>query len=195
MGNIHSVLSAINFLGYDAVITNDHNKILSSTKIILPGVGEFKSAIKNLEKLELIDLIKNIYKLKKTKILGICLGMQLLAESSEEGGFNKGLGIIPGKVKAIKKVNDERIPHIGFNEVKFPKYSKLGEYSGAIYDFYFVHSYCIYNEGISYGQVGMTEYGKEFVSFYENDTVFATQFHPEKSQTNGLLLLKSFLDL
>ncbi len=195
MGNIHSVLSAIKFLGYDAIITNDHAEILSSTKIILPGVGEFRSAVKNLEKLNLFELIKDIYKSKKIKILGICLGMQLLAESSEEGGFHKGLGIIPGKVKEIKKEGNVRIPHIGFNEVIFPANSLLGDCSQKARDFYFVHSYCIYLDEIIDGKLGLTEYGEKFVSLYERDPIYATQFHPEKSQTNGLLLLKSFLDL
>ena len=195
MGNVHSVLSAVNYLGYEALITNDHNEILSSTKVILPGVGEFRSAIINLEKLNLFKLIKDIYLSKRIKILGICLGMQLLAESSEEGGLHKGLGIIPGKVREIKKLKGLRIPHIGFNEVSFPKNSLLKSLSKETKDFYFVHSYCIYNEGINSGKVGITEYGEKFVSFYEDDPVFATQFHPEKSQTNGLLLLKSFLDL
>ena len=195
MGNVHSVLSAVNYLGYEALITNDHNEILSSTKVILPGVGEFRSAIINLEKLNLYKLIKDIYLSKRIKILGICLGMQLLAESSEEGGLHKGLGIIPGKVREIKKLKGLRIPHIGFNEVSFPKNSLLKSLSKETKDFYFVHSYCIYNEGINSGKVGITEYGEKFVSFYEDDPVFATQFHPEKSQTNGLLLLKSFLDL
>ena len=121
--------------------------------------------------------------------------MQLLAESSEEGGFHKGLAIIPGKVKEIKKVKGVRIPHIGFNEVKFPDNSLLGGCSKKIQDFYFVHSYCIYNDQISSGKLGTTDYGEQFVSLYEKDPIFATQFHPEKSQTNGLLLLKSFLDL
>ena len=197
MGNVHSVLSAVKFLGYEAIITNDHNEILSSTKIILPGVGEFRSAIINLKKLNLFKLLQDIYRSKRIKILGICLGMQLLAESSEEGGLHKGLGIIPGKVKEIKKIKGLRIPHIGFNEVSFPKNSLLKGLSNKTKDFYFVHSYCIYDEGISSGKIGISEYGEKFVSFYENDTdtVFATQFHPEKSQTNGLLLLKSFLDL
>ena len=121
--------------------------------------------------------------------------MQLLAESSEEGGFHKGLGIIPGKVKEIKKVKGLRIPHIGFNEVSFPDNSLLNGLSKETQDFYFVHSYCIYEAEINSGKIGISEYGERFISFYENDPVFATQFHPEKSQTNGLLLLKSFLDL
>ena len=195
MGNLHSVMSAVNYLGYDAIITNDRDELLESNKIILPGVGEFRSAKINLEKLKLFDLIKDIYQTKQTKILGICLGMQLLAESSEEGGFHKGLGIIPGKVKEIKKIKGLRIPHIGFNEVIFPENSLLKGLSKETMDFYFVHSYCIYLEEINTGRIGKTEYGEKFVSFYENDPVFATQFHPEKSQTNGLLLLKSFLDL
>ena len=195
MGNVHSVMSVVKYLGYDAIITNDHDELLESTKIILPGVGEFRSAIINLKRLKLYELIKDIYKSKKTKILGICLGMQLLAESSEEGGFHKGLGIIPGKVKEIKKVKGLRIPHIGFNEVTFPDNSLLNGLSKEKKDFYFVHSYCIYEEEINSGKIGISEYGERFISFYENDPVFATQFHPEKSQTNGLLLFKSFLDL
>jgi glutamine amidotransferase len=195
MGNINSVFSAVKFLGYDVIITNDRTEILSSNKIILPGVGEFGSAVKNLEKLNLFGLIQDIYKSKEIKILGICLGMQLLAESSEEGGFHKGLGIIPAKVKEIKKENNIRIPHIGFNEVSFPENSFLSACSQKTRDFYFVHSYCIYNDEITDGKLGLTEYGEKFVSLYEKDPIYATQFHPEKSQTNGLLLLKSFLDL
>lgn len=196
MGNIHSLSSAINFLGYEVFISNSHDEIMNSTHLILPGVGEFRTAMSNLKNLGLVDLLKEIYKLNKIKILGICLGMQLLAESSEEGGQSKGLGIIPGPVVSLEKLGASRVPHIGFNEVSFTNKSILGRWSKSPKDFYFVHSYCLSECNDNFeGIRGITEYGAKFISSYEKDLIYATQFHPEKSQTNGLYLINSFLSL
>tara|TARA_Y100001968_G_scaffold112746_1_gene102169 strand:- start:342 stop:986 length:645 start_codon:yes stop_codon:yes gene_type:complete len=195
MGNIQSVSSAIKFLGYESTISNSHDLILRSTHIILPGVGEFRTAMSNLEILGLSDLLIDIYTSKRIKILGICLGMQLLARSSEEGGFTKGLGLIPGEIVSLEKLGALRLPHIGFNEVSMPSNSVLGGWSNTSQDFYFVHSYCLSTSITNNAKIGITEYGQNFISLYEMDPIYATQFHPEKSQTNGLYLIKSFLEL
>lgn len=196
MGNIHSIKSAIRFLGYEAIISHSHDVISNSTHIILPGVGEFGTAISNLENLGLVNLIKEIGISKKIKILGICLGMQLLAKSSEEGLQNRGLGLIPGNVVSLDKLNAPRVPHIGFNEVFLPKNSLLGKWTDSPKDFYFVHSYCLSEvDDNGEGVKGITEYGAKFISLYEKYPIYATQFHPEKSQTNGLYLINSFLEL
>ena len=121
--------------------------------------------------------------------------MQLLAESSEEGGFHKGLGIIPGKVKEIKKEKNIRIPHIGFNEVSFPENSFLSDCSQKTRDFYFVHSYCIYNDEINDGKLGLTEYGEKFVSLYEKILFMQLNFIRKKVKLMVCFFLKSFLDL
>ena len=195
MGNIHSLLSAVKYLGYNCKVSNKVNDLREASHLILPGVGEFKTAISNLEKLDLVEEIKSIYKRKRAKILGICLGMQLLSESSSEGGGGKGLGLIPCSTEKLNSSDGKRIPHIGFNEVIFPKESLLGSWTDSPKDFYFVHSYCLPFADLKNAKVGLTSYAQEFISLYENDPIYATQFHPEKSQTNGLYLLKSFLEL
>lgn len=196
MGNIHSICSAVKFLGYETIVSHDHNVISNSSHIILPGVGEFGKAMSNLQNLGLVDLLKKIGVSKKIKILGICLGMQLLAETSEEGPIAKGLGLIPGHIVSLNKFDAPKVPHIGFNEVIFPRNSILGQWTDSPKDFYFVHSYCLSQvDDEEKGSKGITEYGAKFISLYEKDPIYATQFHPEKSQTNGLYLINSFLQL
>ncbi|AIJ06270.1 imidazole glycerol phosphate synthase subunit HisH [Methanocaldococcus bathoardescens] len=186
-GNLRSIQKAVEL--YDkAIITNSSEELLACDKVILPGVGNFGSAMENLSKLK-----ETIYKIIEDKVpfLGICLGMQVLFEESEEKKGIKGLGIIKGNVIKFKDV--EKLPHMGWNNVKIEKNCPLFEGIKDNSYFYFVHSYhvnpaedCI---------VGKTEYGREFPSVINKDNVYATQFHPEKSGKIGLKIIENFVEL
>ncbi len=196
MGNIRSILNALNYIGVKSQIIDSSAQILKSEKLILPGVGSFKLAMKNIKEKKFLDPLDKIALKKKIPILGICLGMQLMAEESDEYGITKGLGWIRGNLRKFpaEKLNI-KVPHVGFNTVYFKKensllYKGLGEKA----DYYFVHSYrisCDQCDKIS----GWSRYGEKFVASIEQDNIFGTQFHPEKSQSNGLKLLKNFADL
>ncbi|MEW6558292.1 MAG: imidazole glycerol phosphate synthase subunit HisH [Elusimicrobiota bacterium] len=200
MGNLRSVQKAFGFIGKNAIITSDRKKILQSSLVVLPGVGSFSAAIKNLKKLNLIDTIKNFIADGKP-FLGLCLGLQLLFEQSEEGNC-KGLGILKGKVKKfnfshlISHISYPKIPHMGWNNVRLQIADCRLQIFKGIPDnlyFYFVHSY--YVEPREQSIIATTtNYGIQFASsiFYKN--IFATQFHPEKSQKNGIKLLKNYVD-
>lgn len=188
MGNLRSVQKAFEKVGCDAVITNDLNTIDNASKLVLPGVGAFKDCMANLEGLGLADpIIRAIEKGKP--FLGICLGLQLLFEESEEFGTVKGLGIIKGKVVRFQK-NELKVPHMGWNRISKVRETSLldGVEEGS--HFYFVHSYFV--EPAEDVAATTTEYGTGFTSSILKDNVFACQFHPEKSQEEGLKILKAF---
>ncbi len=197
MGNLHSIASGIRKLGHDAKISSSKDEILDATHIILPGVGEFRKAMNNLRSTELDDLIIKIHRTEKVKILGICLGMQILCNSSIEGGvLTKGLGLIDTKVVELQHDRHHKLPHIGFNEVTFNVNSVLKNSSKIVKDFYFVHSFCLEEFLEDKNTVlGYSQYKNKFVSFYQKGILYATQFHPEKSQSNGLNFLKLFFEL
>ena len=189
-GNILSLQKAIDYIGYNAKITNSARELSKFDMLFLPGVGAFPKAINSLKKLNLIDAIKKEIK-KKKKILGICLGMQLLCNSSTEIKNTKGLSVIHGKVEKLKDVKNIRLPHIGFNTIEKNSDSKLLKNIDPESYFYFNHSYAI--KKISNGKYIYSDYSEKFISIFENDNVFATQFHPEKSQLAGLDLIKNFI--
>ncbi len=196
MGNIKSLENALDFLGCESCVTNQVQTILKADKIILPGVGAFDVAMKNLQKYNIMNSLNKAVFEKNIPILGICLGMQILATVGEENGPTDGLGWIDGSVKRFSLGDSKiRIPHIGFNSVDFENKSPNlfeGLTKGA--DFYFVHSYhmiCGSNSDVS----SWTQYGEKFVSSVQKGNIFGTQFHPEKSQSNGLTLLKNFISL
>ena len=192
-GNIKSVEKALNFLGEEAVITRDHDEILKSDKVILPGVGAFGDAMEKLHKYGLVDTIGQVVE-KGIPFLGICLGLQLMFESSDEAPGVKGLGILPGKILRIPKQEDMKIPHMGWNNIKIKDGAKL--FKGLEKDpyVYFVNSY--YLEADDENIVAATtEYGVTIHASVEKDNVFACQFHPEKSSTVGLQILKNFISL
>ena len=194
MGNLWSVYSTFKYLGVDVNISSEPRDILAADLLVLPGVGSFRQAMNSLENRGLVSVIKEAVLVKRTKILGICLGMQLFAEFGFEDGHADGLGFIESSVDKFQ-LNGEvefKIPHIGFNNVNFSSGSLLGANLKSASDFYFVHSYRMSAEGLP-GQVGICDYGGKFLAAYERDNLFATQFHPEKSQTNGLQLLSNFL--
>jgi glutamine amidotransferase len=192
MGNIRSLQNALNYLGYDSKVTSIPEEIQTSNILILPGVGSFGQAMKNINNYGLKDVITEVAINKGIPFLGICLGMQLLANCGEEDGINSGLGLIPGKVLKFKS-NKIRLPHIGFNSLKYRnKSSNIFQNIQNNSDFYFVHSFYYECQNES-NIIGTTEYGDEFVSAINKDNIYGFQFHPEKSQSNGLLLLNNFI--
>ena len=191
MGNIKSITSTLKYLNVDEiVVSNNMEDITSADKLILPGVGSFAKAMENIKSLGLDTGLKEEVIVNKKPILGICLGMQLMGNSSTEDGFSAGLGFVPAEVTKFN-IPNLKIPHVGFNQVNVDKSSKL--YSGLenMSDFYFTHSYQMQcEENIN---SGICNYGTHFIASYEVDNIVGVQFHPELSQTNGLKLLDNFL--
>ena len=194
MGNLWSVASAIRFLGKKPVVTGDLSKITESETLILPGVGSFHRAMNTIRNQSIDKAIFDSLQNPQTKLLGICLGMQLLGASSTEDGLTAGLGLVQNEVVRLSnsEKNPIKIPHVGFNRVQISKESKLFEQIPIDASFYFVHSYAmqILNDTSKYTT---TTYGHRFVAAIESGQVFGTQFHPEKSQKNGLKVLENFL--
>ena len=191
MGNIHSAQNAVSFLGHHSEITDDSEKIAGSDILILPGVGAFGQGMEELKKRNLVEPILNFIDTGKP-FIGICLGMQLLFETSKEHGEFEGLGVIKGHVKAFEDVIDLKVPHMGWNSIKIKKQSLI--FDGILDEsyFYFVHSF--YAEPEDKNVIGAeTEYGIDFCSIAIKDNVTAMQFHPEKSQKAGLKLLDNCL--
>lgn len=190
MGNLRSVEKAFEHLGFEASVTRNPQKILDADKIVLPGVGAFKDCMENLNRFGLIEPIVQSIKAGKS-FLGICLGMQLLFTESEEFGNHPGLDIIPGKVVRFPEKKDLKIPQIGWNQIRKKKEIPfLKEIPDESY-VYFVHSYYVIPEDSSVTAT-TTDYGIEFTSSIYKDNIFATQFHPEKSQSIGLKILEAF---
>lgn len=196
MGNLKSVANTLDYLGYEYIITNSEESIKEAEKLILPGVGAFNLAMQNLIRLNLINIL-NIEVITNNKpILGICLGMQLMAIDSTEYGHTKGLGWLNGNVIEFDlKDKNLKVPHMGWNEIKLKKNdSKLFNRISDNTNFYFVHSYHFVTNDVNIIEA-TCNYGYEFVCAVSNDNIFATQFHPEKSQDNGLDVISNFLKL
>jgi glutamine amidotransferase len=194
MGNLWSVLSALRYLGCNPIVSSDPHQITSADSLILPGVGSFRKAMMALQDKFLDHAIIETVQTNGTKILGICLGMQLMGTSSPEDGDTPGLGLIKSVVEKFtpQEIGSNKIPHIGFDLVHSQTDSLLFKGLQQAADFYFVHSYRMLPADLV-GRKAICDYGVEFLAAYEQDNIFATQFHPEKSQTNGLILLKNFL--
>ena len=194
MGNIWSVLSALRYLGGNPIVSNDPKEIARAETLFLPGVGSFRKAMNTLRENGLDHAILEAVQAKGAKILGICLGMQLMGGCGSEDGDTVGLGLIRNTVDMFtaQEVGAKKIPHVGFDLVRSKPDSRLFQGLSDAADFYFVHSYRMLPDGLS-GKTATCIYGTEFLAAYEQDNIFATQFHPEKSQTNGLVLLKNFL--
>ena len=192
-GNIKSVEKALHYLGEEAVITRDRDTILGADRVILPGVGAFGDAMEKLRTYELDKVIQEVV-VQNTPFLGICLGLQLLFESSEESEGVEGLGILKGKVARLPEESDLKIPHIGWNSLKYPNPGRL--FTGIAEDsyVYFVHSYYLQAKDSSI-VTATTEYGTLIHASVEQGNVFACQFHPEKSSEVGMQILKNFLTI
>lgn len=195
MCNLDSIARAVEECGGRAIITNQKRDLEKSNRIILPGVGAFPEAMENLKKLELDRVLSEQIIGKGIPLLGICLGMQLLATRGWEGRETPGLGWIAGEIKKIEPTREDfRIPHTGWNEVHLRKKVFLfaGIQSGK--DFYFNHSFCFCPDR-EQDIVAYTPYGKGFASAIFKENVVGVQFHPEKSQKLGLKVLKNFLEI
>lgn len=193
MGNLRSVVNAFAAIGCEAVVSNDPADTSGAQRIVLPGVGAFGDAMNNLRATGWLDALEENVRSKGKPFLGLCLGMQLLATIGTEHGTHAGLGWVSGAVERI--TNDDssvRIPHIGWNDVEFTQINGLYSGLGKAQTFYFVHSYVlkpVESTVIS----GICNYGSSFAASIEIDNIFATQFHPEKSQKAGLAVLKNFI--
>lgn len=192
-GNLHSVKNTLDFLGAKSIITSNTKQILNADKVILPGVGAFGDAMMSLEARGLIDVIYKMVESKKP-FLGICLGLQLMFSESEETPGVKGLGIFKGKIVKIPEKPNLKIPHMGWNDIKLTKQSRVLKDLGEEPFVYFVHSYYLQAEDENVVSA-FTEYGSRLDIAVEHENVFATQFHPEKSGKTGLKILENFINL
>jgi len=191
-GNIRSVEKALLSLGQDVSVTRDAETILNADRVVLPGVGVFGDAMGNLEKYGLVPVIKKVIE-NNTPFLAICVGIQLLFEESEESPGAKGLGIFKGKILRIPPSEDIKVPQIGWNSLHIEKPSVLLNGINENAYVYFVHSYYVKAEEEDI-ITSSAEYGVHIHASVERGNVFATQFHPEKSSSVGLKILKNFID-
>lgn len=191
-GNIKSVEKALQYLGEEAVITRDAGEILMADKVILPGVGAFGDAMEKLNRYGLVLVIHEVVE-KGIPFLGICLGLQLMFESSEEAPGVEGLGLLKGKIVRIPEGDGLKVPHMGWNSLSFPKEGRLFAGIPENSYVYFVHSYYLQAEEDIV--TATAEYGVTIHASVEKGNVFACQFHPEKSSHTGLTILKNFVEL
>ena len=191
MGNTYSILNSLEFLGYKGCVSRDIDDIKDSDALILPGVGSFFEAMKKIESFGLKEILQKSVLIDKKPILGICLGMQIMAKSGQECGLSDGLGFFDAKVK-LMDIARYPLPHVGFNSIEVLKKEPLFTKIDSDTHFYFDHSFEMecYEDIIS----SISLYEKEIVASVQKENIFATQFHPEKSQDAGLKLLRGFLN-
>jgi len=191
-GNLHSVQNALVKLGEKGIVTREEDKILSSDRVILPGVGAFGDAMRLLDSYGLVDVIHKVVQ-KQIPLIGICLGMQILFEESEESSGVRGLGLLKGRFRRIPDQNGAlKVPHMGWNDLSFPNRGDLfeGVHEGSFV--YFVHSYYLKAEDPAI-VTARTQYGVSIDASVQKGKLFGCQFHPEKSSDVGLQILKNFL--
>ena len=194
MGNVWSVISALRYLGATVELVRDLEVLARADFMVLPGVGSFKKGMENLKESGLDEVIRSAATVSNAKILGICLGMQLLGSQSTEDGKTAGLGLVTNRVERFtsKELGQNKIPHVGFNPVRFSEQKGLFSDLPETSDFYFTHSYRMLVDKIE-GRYATCSYGIDFLAAFEIGNICGAQFHPEKSQTNGLILLRNFL--
>jgi glutamine amidotransferase len=189
-GNQKSLYNLIDYLGYNVSLSRTDKDIRNSTHLLLPGVGSYADLMERIKNLNLNDLINEHVLIKKKPFLGICVGMQVLSSFGNEYKRTKGLNFIEGEVR---KINSEalKIPHIGWNNISFKKNSFLEDESLINLDFYFLHSY-VFDPSDKNNIIGFTKYGEIFPSIINKENIWGFQFHPEKSQQAGQIILKKF---
>ncbi len=191
MGNLRSVANALEAVGATVRISADPSDLRRADGIVLPGVGAFGDGMHNVRERGFVKALEREVLERKTPLLGLCLGMQLLATRGTEHGDSAGLGLIPGTVVRME-ANGVRVPHVGWNDVRFVHTDGLYRDLDDARDFYFVHSYVVRPDDPDVVS-GICRHGEEFVASVESERVFGTQFHPEKSQSAGLAVLRNFL--
>lgn len=194
MGNLASVRRAFEECGANVLISGDPRDVRDASHLVIPGVGAFSVAMNSLRQRGWLDVLMEAALLDRLPVLGICLGMQLLASQGEEGGVCPGIGLIAGRVERLLPKFGERIPHVGWNEVCFVGYSPLLVSISSNTDFYFVHSYH-FRPFKEQHVVATTPFCGSFISIVCSDNVFGVQFHPEKSSSAGFQLIRNFLAL
>ena len=192
MGNIQSVKNALELLNCHTQITDDPTQLKNADGLVLPGVGAFGQAMLNLKDKKIINPLKRAVLEHNIPILGICLGMQLLSEKSDERGSNSGLSLIPGEICKIPDLDGYRLPHVGWNDIKVKNNAPLFTNIADSSSFYFVHSYRFMCD--SKYIAGTAEYGNLINAVVQNNHIFGVQFHPEKSQKKGLMLINNFIN-
>lgn len=193
MGNVASVKKAFDKIGAKNMLSNNAEEILNASHLVLPGVGAFGDGMENLRNLNLIDLLNDAVITQRKPFLGICLGMQLIAEKGYEFGINKGFGWIKGEAVKLDTSGNLRLPHIGWDNIEIKNNSLLFKNIPNNSDFYFVHSFHLKCNDASI-ITSICDYGKKFAASIQKDNIFAVQFHPEKSQEKGLQILKNFIE-
>ena len=193
MGNLRSVQKGFEKVGHSAIVTSDAAQIRSASRVVLPGVGAFEDAMDALKRRDLIEPILEQIQAGKP-FLGICLGLQLLFEKGFEGGEHEGLGLLAGTVNRFELPESYKVPHMGWNQIKIRQSAPILETIADGGYFYFVHSYFVAPSDDSCVALE-TDYGVDFCSMIWRDNLYATQFHPEKSQELGLRILKNFAEL
>ena len=191
MGNTLSISNALEKLGYEAIISSDHDDINNADALILPGVGAFKEAMENIKANNLLDILNDNVINKSKPIFGICLGMQIMANSGQEMGDTQGFGWIDAKVEKIATPN-VRVPHVGWNSIEVIKKEPLFTNIDSDIHFYFDHSFHFICDEKYISSI--TSYKKPITASIQKENIFATQFHPEKSQIMGLKLMRNFLN-
>jgi glutamine amidotransferase len=192
MGNLRSVAMAFEHVGATVEVTSDHDRVRAAQAVVLPGVGAFPKAMEAVRRLELDELVRERHE-AGAPVLGICLGMQLLFESSSELGGSEGIGLLGGRVEPLA-ARDLKVPQIGWNEVGWRPGKQLARGLPARTAMYHVHSYSVQPADPDV-TAGVATYGSEFVSAVEQDNLFGVQFHPEKSSRDGLQLLRNFVSV
>jgi imidazole glycerol-phosphate synthase subunit HisH len=194
MGNLGSVRRALQDLGADAFVAEHPLALFEANRIVLPGVGAFSEGMARLQGGGWVEAIRRCVRDDRKPLLGVCLGMQMLASEGEEGGLNPGLDLIAGRVQRLDTLGCTlRVPHVGWNDVSFTRADPLFAHLPQHSDFYFVHSYAV-AAARSQDVLAQTSYGVTFAAVIRSENVFGTQFHPEKSSRAGRQLLRNFMD-
>lgn len=192
LGNIRSLASALSFLGASHVVTDDPATLRNATHVILPGVGAFDAAMTKLSEASLIGPFRDYAIEQRKPVLGVCLGMQLLCEGSEEGEL-PGLGVMQGIFRRLRTEERHKVPHVGFSPVYGYKREGMFEGVGETTHYYFTHSYALFEVEDEGCNVAVCDHARQFVAAYQRGRVCGVQFHPEKSQSTGLKLITNFL--